>query len=282
MEMLLRAYAKINLSLDVVGKREDGYHLLEMIMQTVDLYDIINVKRLPKDIIVTCNKPYVPSDERNLAYKAAELFINTYNIDGGVKIDLIKHIPISAGLAGGSTDAATILKAMRDIYRPNMQDKELMELGVKIGADIPYCIVGGTAFCEGIGEKVTKLKNFKNHILVMVKPPFGVSSREVYQNFDLNKIRKHPSTELLIKFVEDDDLLRLSRNMKNVLENVTLRKHYILKNIKNEAMDMGAVGSLMSGSGPTIFAFFEDMLEAQMYYDKMKKKYKEVFITRTI
>lgn len=280
--MLLKAYAKINLSLDVVGKRDDGYHLLEMIMQTVDLYDLINIKKIPRGIIVTCNRPYVPSDERNLAYKAAELFINTYNVDGGVEIDLRKYIPISAGLGGGSTDAAVVLKAIRDMYKPNIQDEELMELGVKIGADVPYCIIGGTALCKGIGEKVTKLKSFKDHILVMVKPPFGVSSREVYQNLDLSKIRKHPNTDLLIKSIEEDNLFKLSRNMKNVLENVTLRKHHILKNIKNEVIDMGAVGTLMSGSGPTIFAFFEDMLKAQICYDKMKMRYKEVFITRTI
>jgi 4-diphosphocytidyl-2-C-methyl-D-erythritol kinase len=280
--MLLKAYAKINLSLDVVGKREDGYHVLRMIMQTIDLYDILNVKKTHKGINVICNRPYVPTDERNLAYKAAELFINTYKIDGGIEIYLKKHIPVAAGMAGGSTDAAAVLKAMRTFYKPEMKDKELMELGLKIGADIPYCIVGGTALCEGIGENITTLKPFKNHILVVIKPPFGVSTKEVYNNLDINKIIKHPDTELLIKYVEENNLLGVCRNMKNVLENVTLRKHMTLKNIKKEIFDMGAMGTLMSGSGPTIFAFFEDMLKAQICYDKMKNKYKEVFITRTI
>lgn len=280
--MLIKAYAKINISLDVVGKREDEYHLLRMIMQTIDLYDHINVKKYDNGIKITCNKAYVPTDERNLAYKAADLFINTYDIDGGVEIYLKKNIPVAAGLAGGSTDAAAVLKAMRNLYKPEISDDELMKLGLKIGADVPYCIVGGTALCEGIGEKITKLAAFKNHILIVVKPSFGVSTKEVYKNLDINKINKHPDTELLIKSMEEENLFRVSKNMKNVLENVTLRKHMIIKNIKKELLDMGAIGALMSGSGPTVFAFFEDILKAQICYDKIKKKYKEVFITRTI
>ena len=280
--MLIKAYAKINISLDVVGKREDGYHLLKMIMQTIDLYDYINIKKYDNGIKLACNKAYVPTDERNLAYKAVELFINTYDIDGGVEIYLKKNIPVAAGLAGGSTDAAAVLKAMRNLYKPEISDDELMKLGLKIGADVPYCIIGGTALCEGIGEKITKLATFRNHILIVVKPSFGVSTKEVYKNLDISKINKHPDTELLIKSMEEENLFRVSKNMKNVLENVTLRKHTIIKNIKKELLDMGAMGALMSGSGPTVFAFFEDILKAQICYDKIKKKYKEVFITRTI
>lgn len=280
--MLIKAYAKINISLDVVGKREDGYHLLKMIMQTIDLYDYINIKKYDNGIKLACNKAYVPTDERNLAYKAADLFINTYDIDGGVEIYLKKNIPVAAGLAGGSTDAAAVLKAMRNLYKPEISDDELMRLGLKIGADVPYCIIGGTALCEGIGEKITKLVTFRNHILIVVKPSFGVSTKEVYKNLDISKINKHPDTELLIKSMEEENLFRVSKNMKNVLENVTLRKHTIIKNIKKELLDMGAMGALMSGSGPTVFAFFEDILKAQICYDKIKKKYKEVFITRTI
>lgn len=280
--MLIKAYAKINISLDVVGKREDGYHLLKMIMQTIDLYDDINIKKSDNGIKLTCNKVYVPTDERNLAYKAADLFINTYGIDGGVEIYLKKNIPVAAGMAGGSTDAAAVLKGMRDLYRPDIPDDELMKLGLSIGADVPYCILGGTALCEGIGEKITKLSSFKNHILVVVKPSFGVSTKDVYKNLEIDKINKHPDTELLIRSMKEQNLFKVSKNMKNVLENVTLRKHAIIKNIKRELLDMGAMGALMSGSGPTVFAFFEDILKAQMCYDKIKKKYREIFITRTI
>lgn len=280
--MLVKAYAKVNLSLDVVAKREDGYHLLKMIMQTIDLYDLINIKKAQKGINISCNKHYVPTDEKNLVYKAADLFIKNYDIKSGVDIYIKKNIPVSAGLAGGSTDAAATLKIMRNIYRPDVNDEKLMELGLNIGADVPYCILGGTALCEGIGEKITKLNDFKNHILVVVKPPFGVSTKEVYQNLNVYKIKRHPDTDLLLSAVEKDNLNILAENMKNVLENVTLNKHVILRHIKKEMLNMGAIGTLMSGSGPTVFAFFNDMLIAQMCYDRMKKTYRETFITRTI
>lgn len=280
--MLIKAYAKINISLDVVGKREDGYHLLRMIMQNIDLYDLINIEKAANGINISSNKPYIPTDERNLGYKAAKLFMEKYNLQGGVDINIRKSIPVAAGLAGGSTDAAAVLKGMRSIYDMDVSDEELMELGLKIGADVPYCIMGGTALCEGIGEKITPLKSFKDHIMIVVKPPFGVSTKEVYQSLDISRIYKHPDTEGLIHAVEENDLKYVCGGMKNILENVTLRKHIILKDIKNEMLRMGALGAMMSGSGPTVFSFFDDMLKAQQCYDKFKMKYSEVFITRTI
>lgn len=280
--MRIKAYAKVNISLDIVGKREDGYHLLEMIMQSIDLYDELNIEKQNKDITIKCNKPYVPTDERNLAYKAAKLFIEKYKINGGVNISIKKNIPVCAGLAGGSTDGAAVLKAMNKIFGVEASDEELMELGLELGADVPYCIKGGTALCRGIGEKVTELNNFKDKILVLVKPPFGVSTKSVYQEFDLSKVRSHPNTEALIKAIEVNDLKLVSNNMKNLLENVTLRKHKVLINIKEEMKNLGAIGTMMSGSGPTVFAFFDDMLKAQRCFEKMKLKYNDVFITRTI
>lgn len=280
--MLFKAYGKINISLDIVGKREDGYHLLKMIMQTIDLYDLIDVNRIENGIELSCDKSYVPNDEKNIAYKAAKLFIDTYNIKDGVSIAINKNIPVAAGLAGGSTDAAAVLKAMRDIFNIDVSDERLMELGIKLGADVPYCILGGTALCEGIGEKITPLKPFKDKILILVKPNFGVSTKEVYKSFDIEKAFKHPETEKLIEAMESGDLQFISDNMKNLLENVTSRKHTILKNIKDSMNRYGALGSMMSGSGPTIFAFFEDMLKAQLCFEYMKEKYDEVYITRTV
>lgn len=280
--MLLKAYAKINLSLDVVGKREDGYHLLKMIMQSIDLYDVINIELQGSGIDLSCDKAYVPNDSRNIAYKAAELFMNEYGIKSGVKIDIEKNIPVAAGLAGGSTDAAAVLRGLRDLLKPEIGDSELMELGVRIGADVPYCIAGGTALCEGIGEKITSLDSFKDKILILVKPPFGVSTKSVYQKLDIGKIRVHPPTGKLMKAIREQDLEFVSKNMKNVLENVTLSRNHTLREIKSDLVDMGAEGSMMSGSGPTIFGFFEDMLKAQRCYDAMKLKYKETYITRTI
>ena len=281
--MKIKAYAKINISLDIVEKREsDGYHLLKMIMQNIDLYDEISIEKQKKDITISCNKSYVPTDSRNLAYKAASLFKETYNIEDGVHIDIVKNIPVSAGLAGGSTDAAAVLKLMNKIFKVNASNEELMELGLKLGADIPYCINGGTALCEGIGEKITALQPFKDKILVLVKPGFGVSTKEVYKAFNLDRVRVHPKTEHLIKAMEQDDLYYVANNMKNLLENVTLRKHNILIKIKEDMNRYGAVGSMMSGSGPSVFAFFDDMLKAQRCYEKMKENHREVFLTRTI
>ena len=280
--MLVKAYGKINISLDVVGKREDGYHLLKMIMQNVDLYDSISFEKCNKGINISCNKPYIPTDEKNLVYKAAKLFMDTYDIREGINIYLKKNIPVAAGMAGGSADAAAVFKTLKQVFEIDVDDNELMKLGVKIGADVPYCITGGTALCEGIGEIITPLKPFKNHILVLVKPNFGVSTREVYKNLDISKIFKHPDTEVLIKAIEQEKLQDVCNNMKNLLENVTLRKYPVLKRIKEDMFKMGSMGSMMSGSGPTIFAFFDDMLKAQRCYEKFKTQYKEVYITRTI
>lgn len=280
--MLIKAHAKINISLDVVGKREDGYHLLKMIMQMIDLYDLIEVNKIKSGIQLSCNKHYIPVDERNLAYKAAKLFMEEYSIKEGVEINIKKNIPVAAGLAGGSTDVAAVLKAMNNIFKVQATEEQLMKLGVKIGADVPYCIIGGTALCEGIGEIVTPLESFKNQILVLVKPNFGVSTKEVYQALDITRVQRHPSTDILISGIEQNNLKVVSDNMKNILENVTLKKHSILRDIKREMVNMGALGALMSGSGPTVFGFFDDMLRAQICYDKFKTKYTEVFLTRTI
>lgn len=205
--MKKKAYGKINIALDVVGKREDGYHLLKMIMQTVDLYDVIEVNKNEKnEIKLRCNKPFIPTDERNLAYRAAKLFKEHFSIFHGVDIYIQKNIPMSAGMAGGSTDAAAVLKLMNEVFEINAPIEELRTLGVMIGADVPYCIDGGTALCEGIGEKITELKSFNNKILVLVKPPFGVSTKEVYGNLDISKIFKHVRVDELIEAMKRDDL----------------------------------------------------------------------------
>jgi 4-diphosphocytidyl-2-C-methyl-D-erythritol kinase len=280
--MLVKAYAKINISLDVVGKRDDGYHLLEMIMQNIELYDLIDISKCNSGIDIKCNIPYVPTDEKNLAYKAAKLFIDSYGIRGGVSINIRKNIPVAAGLAGGSSNAATVLKAMRDLYQVEATDEGLMKLGVQIGADVPYCFIGGTALCTGIGDVIKPLKPFKNHILVVVKPNFGVSTKEVYGSLDISKINIHPRTKDIISAMERNDLEETATLMKNVLENVALKKHYILREIKKDMIKQGALNALMTGSGPTIFGFFDDMLKAQRCLERMKERYTEVFLTRTI
>lgn len=280
--MIARAYAKINISLDVIGKREDGYHLLQMIMQQIDLYDNISVEKANNGILLKTNRSYLPVDKNNLAYKAAELFMDKYNINSGLTIEIEKNIPVSAGLAGGSTDAAAILIILNKLFEINAPQEELMELSLELGADVPFCIKGGTALCENIGEVITPLKPFKNHLLVLVKPPFGVSTKEVYKGLKIDKIHRHPDTRGLIEAVENQDLKFVALNMRNLLENVTLRKHNKIRTIKKQLLDKGAIGAMMSGSGPSVFGFFDDILTAQKCYDAMKKEYKEVFLTRTI
>ncbi len=280
--MQLKAYAKINLSLDVVGKRKDGYHLLKMIMQNIDLYDEINIEKIEKGIIVETDKEYIPDDERNLAYKAAKLFIDSYNISEGVKINIKKNIPVAAGLAGGSADAATVLRGMREIFEIEISDEELMGLSFKIGSDIPYCIIGGTALCEGVGEIVTPLKSFENKIVVIVKPNFGLSTKEVYKGFKIDKVHRHPNTPKIIEGIEKDDINIVSMNLMNLLENVSYRMYPMLRELKKDIKNMGALGSLMSGSGSTMYGLFDDNEKAIKCYEKYKSKYNEVYITKTI
>lgn len=281
--MLIKSYAKINLSLDVVGKKEDGYHLLKMIMQSIDLCDDVNIEKSSEGITISCNKEYVPTDSRNLAYKAAKLFIDSYQIKlNGVHIDIVKNIPVAAGLAGGSSNAAAVLKGMRDMYMPDVTDMELMKLGLQIGADVPYCICGGTALCEGIGEIITPLESFNNQIVVLVKPPFGISTKEVYERIEISKIYRHPDTNAILNGIKDKSIKNVCRNMKNILENVSLRRYPLIRKIKIEMLEAGACGALMSGSGPTVFALFKHAEQAQLCFEKMKLKYKEVFLAKTI
>lgn len=280
--MNIKAYAKINLSLDVIGKRKDGYHLLRMIMQSINIHDEITIEEIDNGIIIDSDKPYIPKDERNLAYKAAEIFINKYGIKKGVKIFINKNIPVAAGMAGGSADAAAVLKAMVEMFRVDTSQSELMELGLKIGADIPFCIKGGTALCEGIGEVITPLEPFKNHVIVIVKPNFGLSTKEVYKSLDINKIHRHPKTDEIIQAIEKNDVHFVSDNLRNVLENVSFRKHNVLRSIKSKIVSMGALGSLMSGSGPTIFGIFDDEKKAQQCFEYFKSKYNQVYLSETI
>ena len=280
--MKIKAYGKINIALDVIGKREDGYHLLRMIMQTVNIYDELEFKKSIPGIHITSNKEFVPTDSRNLVYKAIDLFSDIYNIEKAISVHIEKNIPVEAGMAGGSTDAAAALKAMRDLYKPEISDEELMKLGAKIGADVPYCIKGGTALCEGIGEIITELKPFKDKILVVVKPNFGVSTVATYKGFKLDEVEDHPKIEELISAMDRDDLKYVADNMMNLLELVTIKEHEEISYIKEFLCDKGALGAMMSGSGPTVFGFFDNEEKAKNCAKKLKEKYTEVFVTTTL
>lgn len=280
--VLVKAFAKINLSLDIVGKREDGYHLLEMVMQNVELHDDIIIEQIEEGIMLTCNKAYVPVDERNIAYKAAKLLMDTKGIRKGVRIDITKRIPVAAGLAGGSADAAAVLKGMNELFDLKMSTEELMEEGLKLGADVPYCIVGGTCLCEGVGEVVTPLKPFRGHTILLVKPSFGVSTKEAYGLFELDRINRHVETGKLIKAMEDDDLNGVNYYSRNLLENVVLPRYPILKSIKQMLSRNGSIVTLMSGSGPTIYGIFRDVSAADNAARALNRNNNEVILTRTI
>jgi len=278
----LKAYAKINLGLDVLRKREDGYHEVKMIMQTVDIYDILTFEKADSGIHVTVNKSELPVNEDNLIYKSAAAFLNKYNITEGVSIHLEKNIPIAAGMAGGSTDAAATFKALNQLFEVNASLEELQEIAVKIGADVPYCLMGGTALAEGIGEKLTKLPDAPNCHLVVAKPDIDVSTAFVYGNLKANELEEHPDIDGMIQAIENGELTGVTQRLGNVLETVTVPAYPIIQEIKDTLKADGADGVLMSGSGPTVFAIFTDKEKAEKAFEGLKEGNlaKQVFLTQ--
>ena len=276
--MKINAPAKINISLDVLRRREDGYHDVKMIMQSISLFDIVDVEiNNSGDINITSNKDNIPLDERNIAHKAARLFLDEANENGGVNIHIEKHIPVAAGLAGGSTDAAAVLIALNELFGKRYTEDMLMEMGARLGADVPFCIMQGTALSEGIGEKLTKLPapNIKN--ILLVKPPIDVSTKWVYENLDL-KSAIHPDIDKAVEHIKGGNITELPKVMGNILESVTVKKHAVIDDIKCEMNNLGANISMMSGSGPSVFGFFENEINAKKACDFFKTKYDEVFL----
>ena len=277
----LKAYAKINLGLDVTGKREDGYHEVRMIMQTVNLYDTLFIKEIDRNaIVIKTNKAFLPVNESNIIYKAATLMKETYGIEKGFFVDLKKHIPVAAGMAGGSADAAATMVGINNMYRLGIPLDRLMELGVKIGADVPYCIMRGTALAEGIGEKLTRLASLPDCQILIAKPPISVSTKFVYEKLDLSEA-VHPDIDGMIECLKEGSLTGISSRLMNVLERVTVTDHPLINEYKEEMIRLGALGSLMSGSGPTVFGIFDNKdrsLTAKMTF---KEKYPSAHVCLT-
>jgi 4-diphosphocytidyl-2-C-methyl-D-erythritol kinase len=223
----LKAKAKINLSLDVLCRRPDGYHDLKMIMQTIGLHDTVTLEPAESGIQVICSNRYVPSGEGNIAWKAADLLLKKYDIKSGVRITINKTIPVAAGLAGVSTDAAAVLKGINKLYKLGISCDEIASLGLEAGADIPFCVYGGTMLAEGVGDKLTPLQPFDGVDIVLVKPRVSVSTAWVYKNLSLDTIALRPDTDKLVKAVEQKDISTVAADMKNVLESVTLQKHRV-------------------------------------------------------
>lgn len=278
----LKALAKINLGLDVLGRRDNGYHDVRMIMQTIWLYDEITLEKTDTPgIHLETNLSYLPSDRNNLAYRAAELLKDEFGISSGILIRLKKFIPVSAGLAGGSADAAAVLFGMNRMFRLGLGEQELKDRGVTLGADVPYCIMRGTVLAEGIGEKLTRLPAMpKCHVLI-AKPGISVSTKTVYEKVDALEQTEHPDIDGIIAGLEAGDLHRTVSCMGNVLEGVTVSDHPVIRDIKEAMKAAGAVNAMMSGSGPTVFGIFDDRKAAKRAYAKIKDKRlaKQVYLT---
>ncbi len=266
-------YSKINLGLDVIRKREDGYHDLRMIMQTLQLRDVIDITIEDSDsleIKMTCTDDTLSVDDSNLCVKAASLLLNEFNISSIVTIHLEKNIPIAAGMAGGSADAAAVLVGLNDMLSLGLSLEDLMERGVKLGADVPYCIMKGTALAEGIGERLTKLKPLGNYPIVIAKPPDSVSTGFVYSNLKIENL-EHPDIDAQIEAINNEDIQEIARTMGNVLESVTIPALPVISDIKKTMMGNGAYNSMMSGSGPTVFGLFPNEHKASRAVSALKK-----------
>lgn len=260
----LKAYAKINLGLDVVRKREDGYHEVRMIMQSVKLFDKLTFHLLEEDTIrLKTNLGFLPVDDNNLVYKAVRLIKEQYGVTQGLEIDLYKCIPVAAGMAGGSTDCAAALVGASKLFGLHLSKEELMQLGVRLGADVPYCIMRGTALSEGIGEVLTPLPSIPDCKILIAKPPISVSTKFVYEHLDAQGIDDHPDIDGMIRAIRQKDLRGITERLANVLESVTIPAYPVIAEIKQEMIRMGALNALMSGSGPTVFGIFEDGKQAE-------------------
>lgn len=260
----INAPAKINIGLDVLRRREDGYHEVKMIMQSIRLFDRLTLTKSNKPgIRLTTNLRFLPVNEDNLVYRSAKLLMDEYKLEGGLDIQLDKRIPVAAGMAGGSTDAASCMLALNDLYELGLSKRQLMKRGVRLGADIPYCILKGTALSEGIGEKISTIPKMPDCYVLICKPGIHVSTGFVYTNLVLDENTPHPDIDYMITCMKKKDLKTLCQNLGNVLETVTIPAHPEIAKIKETMMQEGALGSLMSGSGPTVFGIFDDLGQSQ-------------------
>lgn len=268
----LKANAKINLTLDVLGKRPDGYHELEMIMHGITLSDTVTISKISSPRIeLKTNLGFLPTDGRNLAHKAASYMIENFEIDGGVDIGIVKKIPVAAGLAGGSADCAAVIKGMNEIFELKLSLRDMMDIGLNFGSDVPYCIMGKTALAKGRGEILESIETKLKLHIVLVKPHFSVSTAEVYRGLNLSEVKSRPQTAEALKSVMSGDVLGVCSNLCNVLETYTLKKHPSLLEVKKELKNNGAINALMSGSGPTVFGIFESKETACAAADALRE-----------
>lgn len=282
MEIIEKAPAKINLGLDVLYKREDNYHELEMVMSSVDLADHLNFEPLREDqIVIESNKAFLPSDQRNNVYQAAAIIKKRYGIVEGIKITIKKNIPVAAGLGGGSTDCAATLRGLNRLWKLELSMEEMIDIGMHVGTDVPYCLYGTTSFIAGKGEIVNVLKPMSPCWVILVKPQLSVSTRKIFQQVDMTQIT-HPNMKELASAILRQDYSDMLYYMGNSLEDVTIPKHPIIQQIKSRMMKFGADIALMSGSGPTVFALCQKQSRAKRIVNGVKGFCDEVYMVRTL
>jgi 4-diphosphocytidyl-2-C-methyl-D-erythritol kinase len=278
----VEANAKINLTLDILGKRPDGFHEVAMVMQTIGLHDTLVMEKTERDIELSINVPWLKADEKNLAWRAAELIRQEYGLEGGVRIELTKRIPVAAGLAGGSADAAAVLKGMNDLYGLQLDEEKLCELGARLGSDIPFCIMGGTMLATGRGEVLTRLSDMPETWVVLAKPRISVSTAWAYQNYDEQGADRHPDNEAIKQAIDRGNRKAVAGLLCNVLESVTIKKYDVIAEYKQMMLDKGAMASMMSGSGPTVFGLAKSREQAESIADVLRQETNaDVFVTRT-
>ena len=279
----LKSRAKINLSIDVLGKRDDGYHIVEMIMQTIDLYDNLKITKIEGDFIkIKSDSEDIPLNQDNIVYKAADILKKRFNIKDGVEISIQKNIPVVAVMAGGSSNAAAVLVGLNKVWNLGLSESELKEIGLQLGADVPFCITGGSALAQGIGEELTNIHGLSEGVNILVcKPDIFVSTKEVYQSLDMNKVQKRPENQKLIESLKNDDIKYVSENMVNVLEEVTASKYKEIKQIEATMMKNKALGSMMSGSGPTVFGLFDNKEYAIKAKEELLIDYNQVYLVNS-
>lgn len=284
----LKAYGKINIGLDVIRKREDGYHDLDMIMQTVGVYDDVIISRKDGtqtyEIEVSTDADVLPNDKGNLAFMAAKVLMEAYDIKAKVKIHINKRIPIAGGMAGGSADCAAVLRGVNQLFQLGLTDEQLQEYGVKLGADVPYCIVGGTKRAQGIGEILTDLPTPPKCYVIIAKPDAFVSTKFVYSHIRPAQIENHPDIDGIIESIKAGDLYGMCEKIANVMEDVTIPEYPIIQKVKDILKSNGAVNALMSGSGPTVFGIYDDEEKAKQSLDALSGKefVSQLYLTKFI
>lgn len=274
------AKAKVNLTLDILGKRDDGYHEVEMIMQSIDLADIVTLEDA-ENIIVETDLAELADDRTNLAYRAAELLRDTYGKGRGAHIRIEKKIPLAAGLAGGSSDAAVVLLGLNELWKLGLDIDKLTALGARLGSDVPFCMIGGTMLAKGRGEVLARVPSLGEYPLVLVKPPLGVSTAAAYGGYRAENVETHPTADRMIRAIESGNITRVYEAMGNVLETVTIPLRPEIDEIKRALVEAGADKAMMSGSGPTVFAFAKSAEDAKRIADTMKQKYSTYTICTT-